>query len=68
MGTYLGAGSRGNSVKIADRMEQNLELLATAETWETANPFAKPVLPTCRWRLTISLFRLVYSGAGRWDQ
>lgn len=39
--------------KIADRMEQNLELLATAETWITANPFAKPVLLMCRWRLTI---------------
>ncbi len=40
--------------KIADRMEQNLELLATAETWITANPFAKPVLRMYRWRLTIS--------------
>ena len=54
--------------KIADRMEQNLELLATAEPGITVNPFAKPVLPTCRWRLIISLFCLVYSGAGRWDQ
>lgn len=40
--------------KIADRMEQNLELLATAETGITANPFAKPVLRMYRWRLTIS--------------
>ncbi len=40
--------------KIADRMEQNLELLATAETGITANPFAKPVLLMYRWRLTIS--------------
>ncbi len=68
MGAHLRAGSRGDSVKIADRMEQNLELLATAETWITANPFAKPVLRMYRWRLTIPLFRLVYSGAGRWDQ
>lgn len=39
--------------KIADRMEQNLELLATAETWDNGKPIAKPVLPTCRWRLII---------------
>ncbi|XNM47994.1 aldehyde dehydrogenase family protein [Escherichia coli] len=39
--------------KIADPMEQNLELLATAKPGITANPFAKPVPPTCRWRLTI---------------
>lgn len=29
--------------KIADRMEQT-ELLATAETWDNGNPFAKPAL------------------------
>ncbi len=40
--------------KIADRMEQNLELLATAETWTTASRSGKPWRRTCRWRLTIS--------------
>lgn len=44
--------------KIADRMEQNLELLATAETSITASPFVKPVLPMCRWQLTISAISL----------
>lgn len=48
--------------KIADRMEQNLELLATAETWITANPFAKPVLLMYRWRLTISAISPRVSG------
>ena len=29
-------------LKIADRIEQNLELLAVSETWTTARPCAKP--------------------------
>ncbi len=49
MGAYLGAGSRAILFKIADRMEQNLELLATVKPGITANPFAKPVLLMCRW-------------------
>ncbi len=65
MGAHLGAGSCGDLFKIADRMEQNLELLATAETGITANPFAKPVLLMYRWRLPFPLFRLVYPGTGR---
>ncbi len=40
--------------KIADRMEQNLELLATAETWDNGNRFVKPAPPTYRWRSIIS--------------
>ncbi len=38
MGAHLGAGSCGDLFKIADSMEQNLELLATAETWDNGKP------------------------------
>jgi aldehyde dehydrogenase len=40
--------------KIADRMEQNLELLATAETWDNGKPIRKRWRRMCRWRLTTS--------------
>ncbi len=39
--------------KIADRMEQNLELLATAETWDNGKPIRETSAATCRWRLII---------------
>lgn len=44
--------------KIADRMEKNLELLATAETSITVSPSAKPARQMFRWRLTISAISL----------
>ncbi len=40
--------------KIADRMEQNLELLATAETWDNGKPIRETSAADDRWRLTIS--------------
>ena len=54
--------------KIADRMEQNLELLATAEPGITVNPSVKPARQMCRWRLTISAISLLYSCTGRGNQ
>ena len=39
-------------LKIADRMEQNIDLLATAETSTTANRCAKPPPPMFPWALT----------------
>lgn len=44
--------------KIADRMEQNLELLATAETSITVNRSVKPVRRMFRWRSTTSVISL----------
>ncbi len=52
--------------KIADRMEQNLELLATAETSITGKPISRNQCCRRRWRLIISLFCPRVSGAGRW--
>ena len=52
--------------KIADRMEQNLELLATAETWDNGKPIRETSAADVP--LAIDHFRdlcLVYSGAGR---
>ena len=36
-------------LKIADRMEENLPMLAEVETWDNGKAFAKPRLPICRW-------------------
>jgi aldehyde dehydrogenase len=52
-----GARRPGRSLvllKIADRIEQNLELLAITETWDNGKPSAKPSTPTFRWPPTTS--------------
>ena len=40
--------------RIADRMEENLDLLALAETWDNGSRSARQPRPTCRWPSTIS--------------
>ena len=47
--------------RIADRMEENLDLLALAETWDNGKPIrettrsARRPMPTCRWRSITSV-------------
>lgn len=55
--------------KIADRMEQNLELLATAETWNNGKPIRETSAADVP--LAIDHFRYFAScirAPGRWDQ
>ncbi len=49
-------------LKIADRLEQNLELLAVAETWDNGNRSVKRWLPIFHWLLTIFVILPAVSG------
>ncbi len=40
-------------LQVADRIEQHLEYLAVAESWDNGKPIRETLNATCRWRWTI---------------
>ena len=52
-------------IRIADRLEQNLERLAVAESWENGRRSGRRWARTCRWRSIISATSRVRSARRR---